>query len=202
MKYIKPLILESKQVGILYHYTFTSRLFKILSENILKSERGFLSINSKNYDYISCTRNKNLHLFNPNISSTQVRIELNGDLLSTKYKLIPRDDNYKRSVIYDGDDIIDNKLIDIRDDGDDYGDEMEEAIITKQVPNIIKYINSITFYIDDKNDEFKITAYFNDEFNVRISNKKQFIENFNKLFPTIKLQLVIDDNYLGLWTMN
>ena len=64
---------ERKQVGILYHFTNFSFLPKILESNSLKS----------NYPYISFTRNKNY------CPECQVRILIDGDKLSDKYKIEP-----------------------------------------------------------------------------------------------------------------
>lgn len=205
MKYLEYLILESKQVGTIYHYTSIMAIFKILKENELRSLRSFLTFDNKEIDYISCTRNKNFHLENPTISSSDIRIELNGNLLSTKYKIIPRDDNWKRIEYIDNFNNKKTKLINVAEDGDDdnYGNEMEESILTKQIFNITKYINSITFYISSNIegwvDEFKILSYFHQTFNKKFNTKKSLMLWFNKNYPHIKINIIIDPNYVGLW---
>jgi hypothetical protein len=72
MNYIE-FINERKQVGILYHFTMIHALGKILETNSLKSH----------YPYISFTRNKSFE------TSSQVRIVIDGDKLSDKYRIEP-----------------------------------------------------------------------------------------------------------------
>ena len=79
MKYIKKF--ESKQVGILYHYTSINSLFSILKDNKLK-----LFTSS-----ICFTRNKNLAKIT---EFTHCRLVIDGDKLSNNYKLIPYDFRY------------------------------------------------------------------------------------------------------------
>ena len=72
MNYIE-FINERKQVGTLYHFTMLHALGKILQSNSLKSF----------YPYISFTRNKSFDTI------SQVRIVIDGDKLSDKYKIEP-----------------------------------------------------------------------------------------------------------------
>ena len=102
------IILESKQVGILYHATSTKRLFKIIQENKLtafsndlnnfinfRTERdknfmfhpiiGPIIIDRKNYQpSISFTRNKSYKR-----TSTDSVLVIDGDKLSERYRIIP-----------------------------------------------------------------------------------------------------------------
>ena len=66
-------IIEAKQVGIIYHFTYPSSLEKILKDGSLET------IN----DYVSFTRNFQLTGFG------QVRIAFDGDKLSEKYSIEP-----------------------------------------------------------------------------------------------------------------
>ena len=67
-------IFESKQVGILYHWTKLSAL-----ENILKDDRMWSSMG-----YISFSRNKNL-----NFENKPVLIIFDGNSMSNKFKFEP-----------------------------------------------------------------------------------------------------------------
>ena len=77
-------ITEGKQVGTLYHYTDKNNFYKILESNQLKTLGR----------YISLTRNKNLHLNSPKLGGGGLHycFEIDGDKLSTKYKLEPFND--------------------------------------------------------------------------------------------------------------
>jgi hypothetical protein len=73
-KYIKIKITESKQVGLLYHWTDIDSLEKILTEDRMVGHMN----------YISLSRNKNL-----NFNGRQVRITFDGDKMSNKFKFEP-----------------------------------------------------------------------------------------------------------------
>lgn len=70
---------EGKQVGDLYHFTSIVNLKEILKSKIL--------IPSKERKYISFTRNKNLATLDN--EKRDVKITIDGDKLSNKYKIIP-----------------------------------------------------------------------------------------------------------------
>ena len=84
MKYLVPLILESKNVGIIYHFTSIENLYFMLENNNfkLKSE----------YNYVSFTRNSNLFSSELNPSKLQTRIMIDGNKLSNYYKITPYKD--------------------------------------------------------------------------------------------------------------
>jgi hypothetical protein len=77
-------IKESKQVGILYHYTSYNRALKILETNILES----IGYKKK---YVSFTRNKNFHRYLRSVS-LQCRFVVDGTKLSENYRVIPFSD--------------------------------------------------------------------------------------------------------------
>lgn len=147
MKYLKPLILESKQVGILYHYTTISNLYKILKTNTLKSSEYW-----DEFNVICCTRNKYFHFDAGYTVPTQTRLVLNGDKLSNIHKIIPYSQD--TSVSFE----------DYEEFGNNWkGDpkkhekgllEFEERIIGT-VENIDKYIIEVNIneFLFTKNDE-------------------------------------------------
>ncbi len=81
MKYLNSLILESKQVGMIYHFTGIWNLYEMLNSSDFK-------IKSDN-NYISFTRNPTLFTPEMRLSKLQTRIMINGSKLSSKYKIIP-----------------------------------------------------------------------------------------------------------------
>ena len=89
------LLNERKQVGTLYHFTSYSNMVAILGDNlVLKSTHGTLV-----QPYISFTRNKSM---SSDSISDQVRIAIDGNLLSDRYKLEPHADaaaGYGRSSV-------------------------------------------------------------------------------------------------------
>ncbi len=88
---------EGKQIGTLYHFTTSDNFYEILSSNQLQTYGR----------YISFTRNKNLFL-NPSRlgGGYYYCFEIDGDKLSTKYKLEPfndpisKKDEYEERVVF------------------------------------------------------------------------------------------------------
>ena len=87
-------LLESKQVGIIYHYTTFDNGLKILQSNQLKSSDADDSTNDKPVFAISFTRDKrfhNNHNVGFDVSSfgqrPQVRFTVDGNNLSNRYKI-------------------------------------------------------------------------------------------------------------------
>ena len=75
---------ESKQVGDVYHYTRLILLYPILKSGVLKPSQA----RSEKLGYISFSRDKALGMTLGSLKS-QVRITIDGDKLSTKYKISP-----------------------------------------------------------------------------------------------------------------
>lgn len=75
---------EAKQVGTLYHFTSYPSLIKIINS-------GFVLTTTQTdiQPYVSFTRNKR---FQSDTISTQVRLTVDGDKLSNKYKISPHAD--------------------------------------------------------------------------------------------------------------
>lgn len=119
MKYLR-LFLESKKLGNLYHIVDIEKLNFILDNNKIESYRAG---NGK----ISLTRNKMMTGYLGDNSSSVFKLEIDGDKLSTKYKIKPY--RYKT-----------------RNAG--YLDEYEEQVQTNKITNIINYTNRIV--IDKK----------------------------------------------------
>lgn len=118
---LKDLLNESKQVGLLYHFTRTGELIGILKDNMLKASDMWVT-NNDSRPINSFTRNKNG--WDVGGFPTDVRITIDGDKLSNKYKIQPYDMRF----------------------GDD---EMEERVY-KNISNIKDYILNITINTKSK----------------------------------------------------
>ena len=74
-------LFESKQVGVIYHFTHLMNMYFILQDGIFQTR--YNDLENYNYDYsISCTRNKSFKWGN-------VRIALDGNKISHKYVIKP-----------------------------------------------------------------------------------------------------------------
>jgi len=145
-------LIEGKNIGILYHFTTFDRLLYILQSNLLKSVNGY-RINNKIYYGISTTRNKNIKLnlnhSNELLFKFHVRIDLDGNLISNNYKIIPYNDFSHKTRTKNT--------------------ESEELIVTKQgLTNLNKYIIQVILplkYIEYKNKNilFKIIELLQDK---------------------------------------
>jgi len=123
---IREYLNESKQVGLLYHFTNLSSLNKILEEN--KMNGSFMyEENGIELFGVSTTRNKNLKY---DRQKNNIRITLNGDKLSNNYKIKPRDYWNREYNVPDNPQTI---------------DEDEEVVLTPKgyISNIKNYIVSI-----------------------------------------------------------
>lgn len=81
MKHLDYLILESKQVGIIYHFTGIWNLYEMIKfdDFELKTLKS----------YISFTRNPTMFSPELRLSKMQCRIMIDGDKLSNKYAISP-----------------------------------------------------------------------------------------------------------------
>ena len=144
-------IIESKQVGILYHWTKLKNLKNIIKTNTLNVSHAGHGI----FDYVSTTRSKDKFQFGI-AESSDVAIVLDGDKISNRYKIIPYHD--VETEEYDDVTYRDEYGNQIGEPADDwkgegipkikrYGafDEMEELIVGPLYP-LDKYIIKIILY--------------------------------------------------------
>ena len=122
------LLNESKQVGNLYHFTNKTNLEKIISSDKMVGSFMYELENGKELYGVSTTRNKNL-FYDENI----IRITLDGNKLSNKYKIQPRDYWYRQYNVPNNPQTI---------------DEDEEVILTPK--GYISNINEYIIKIDNK----------------------------------------------------
>lgn len=84
------ILVERKQVGKLYHFTSKSNIKHIKECNCLLGKKyGNVKFSDQGSYFISTTRDKNLHKSFPVGVAVEVRITLDGDKLSDKYKIFP-----------------------------------------------------------------------------------------------------------------
>lgn len=145
---LKIVLVEAKQVGKVYHFTTYKKMEKIVKSGFnMKSWTMLyphLGRGPKEKEYISFTRSKNMASTTKTTIHDDVRITVDGDNMSNKYKFEPfadSDTNYGRG---------------------NGSDEMEERLVldVKKYPNgmdISKYISAID--IKSALDEPKI-SYF------------------------------------------
>ena len=146
MKFIKlfeDYIIESKQVGILYHSTHIQQALSIISENSIDGSY-FGNVDSEKMG-LSTTRNKNFIY-----DRRCVQFVINGDKISNNYKIIQYDywlGNYNVS------------------DNPQTQDEFEEIIITPKgkIKNFNDYLLCVNILIYDENEIF-------DEFLKKLTN--------------------------------
>ena len=156
----KENIQESKQVGILYHYTLYDYLDYILQQNELKSSKDVTS-----HYVISFTRDKNFHKTRRKIMGTECRIVIDGDKLSNEYSIKPIaekgfsrmenkteseeriDFGNKRGVIND----LDKYVISY------------DLFIDKMGPHLIPIFRFIQKTIKDKGLESKVRYFWKDK---------------------------------------
>jgi hypothetical protein len=91
MKSFDQFINESKQAGIIYHYTTYGNAISIVDQDRLKSDHTNDATNSNPKYAISFTRNKNFASTKRTLvpGTPRVRFIVDGDKLSNKYKIEP-----------------------------------------------------------------------------------------------------------------
>jgi len=113
----KNIINENKQIGIIYHFTTVYNTINILQENI---------INAIITNGISFTRNPDFYKYPRDGIITSVKITVDGNKLSNKYKIKPYNffpDKYTHYLKFDED---------------------EELVLTKEITNFRSYIKNVT----------------------------------------------------------
>lgn len=144
---LKHMLYEDKQIGILYRFISHKQMISIIKDNfIIQAGAPYMST-----DYLSFTRNKNVK---SDTISRDVRITIDGNVLSNKYKI----ESYADTKAGYGKNTL---------------DESEERINLKKypkgvninLPGAIKKIDILTIssHLKDEEDEdripFSLTNY-------------------------------------------
>ena len=157
-------ILESKQAGILYHFTSIDNLFLILKSNFLKGRSRIYTRNAtfsgkmQGSTGVSLTRNKHIEAYHVN---TECAIVLDGDKLSNNHKVFPYDDFPDHGSKSDLKKPLNKK-------------EFEERVIGN-ISNIKKYIKHVILF-----DNVDLESVYYKNFKINNKLNKKYIEE-NKL---------------------
>jgi hypothetical protein len=176
------IITESKNIGILYHYTDIDSMMGIIYRNILIGREK-----SENTYSISFTRNKNFKFQTPELGKNlNTRLVVDGNKLSTKFNIIPYASfNYRN-----------------------YDKKEQEERLFMTMPNLVncdKYILKYDFYLDEIFNEnyywfadikkfylfFKSLNINYSKYNFYISDK---LINNDKVLAWIKEKVIIAYN--------
>jgi len=148
---LKEILNESKQVGIIYHYTNKRGLDGILKTNIIKASKEKYMGNTMYY--VSFTRNKNFHKKGMKFDvKIEYRITIDGNKLSNNYKIYPfayiPGWNYTDNWDYDWlDDEPEKVKRDFLNATGDY-DEQEERVSLKSASDKITNIKNYIIKVD------------------------------------------------------
>ena len=160
MNIVNKILLESKQVGILYHYTSYNNLQNILYSNcLICKNKIYLNEFDKEVSAISFTRSADFHK-NDSIGkmwNEGFRLVIDGNKLSHKYKIQPY--NYYGNVSGNEDNLINKEKFNL----------YEEIVLTNKIDNIKNYIIGIEI----------LPNYFKD--NIEINNKMLNLFTKNKV---------------------
>jgi len=155
----KDFITEEKQVGIIYHYTSIENAVRITDSGMLRPI---------NYEYVSFTRNKTLHITAEDSIHTECRFVVDGTKLSRNYKVTPFNYfNAPHSKYYAHD-----------PDSDEQEERVKGAI--KVFP---KYVIRLEIYESDMDQIFHFSE--DHEFSY-LDNPEKFFKRFSNKFDLIK----------------
>ena len=165
---------EGKQVGDIYHYTRLILLYPILKSGVLKPSQA----RSEKLGYISFSRDKALGMTLGSLKS-QVRITIDGDKLSTKYKISPYA-QLEPETEYDKEDWVAPFSRSTQDS------ESEVIILSKKYGgeiNILPYIKQIDILI------YSYRAY-----SPSGNEQKREIEKINTINKTLNIPIKYHDD--------
>ena len=153
---------EAKKVGTLYHFTSLVSLYHIIKYNQLESirelEHEAYDTYKSLYRYrggvytFSFTRNKNLHKQNPSIDTPlSVRLELDGDKMSNKYKIRPYAWQGRNASIPKHRSDESEEMVVI---GDTYFKDIDDYLITFNIPLLNEFEVEFEVYVNSEPSEF------------------------------------------------
>jgi len=165
---------EAKQVGPLYHFTSYGRMILIVKDNFILKPKILSSLEySIPSDYLSFTRNKKM--ISDSISE-DVRITIDGDKLSERYKIEPYADTkagYGRNVWDESEERISMKKypngvdiskmiknIDILDITSQLGDPDEDNWEEETEPASFRHYNMLIKLLKEKNIPYNIVKKY------------------------------------------
>ena len=136
-------LFESKSVGILYHYTSFDSLEGIIEEDRMES--------SDVLKYISFTRNPLLGT-SETFKRRNVRITLNGDMMSNKFHIEPFMYDPSKDEMFN---VSFRKPIPYNQLRKQYGEEREERITKPEISGIKKAILAVELIYNKRDEDFE-----------------------------------------------
>jgi len=169
----QSIVTEGKQIGTVYHFTTNESIMMMTNEELLKQHGMEMFQFISHNNFISLTRNPRLaeNLFG-HISKKRgyyVRLDIDGDKLSNKYKIKPI-----RGVMTDDPPFNNDNKVPLK------WEENEELVIPKGKSLKMKpYIKSITFSGNDKmfdivKKRLDIPVYYERKFSNCNENREMF----------------------------
>jgi hypothetical protein len=141
IKTYESFVVESKEVGTLYHYTDLNSLEGILEEDRMES--------SAVLDYISFSRNPMLSTQDSDFEIKDVRITFDGDAMSDRFHIEPFMYDPEKDPTFTAPEHMDYQKRRLR-----FGAEREERIKQSEIKGIKKFITGVEI-IHRKQDDFK-----------------------------------------------
>ena len=162
-------ITEGKQVGILYHYTTLKNAISILKDNALKKNTEPQEDEyGEERDGISFTRFSHTNILGSSDDRLSVRLKLDGDKLSNKYKVSPYHWQF---------------------DGDAEGDEAEEIIRVDIIPNLNQYLLGVDIFVEGIEGKLSHTFSLQKNFSFYKEDKQKLvlkqIDELERLYPKL-----------------
>lgn len=154
VKLFKKYVTEAKQVGTLYHSCSAEDLTEyIMPKDILSSSGTFTNFLYGGKHWVSFTRNKNYVVKKNgdwNSQDIYLQFQVNGDLLSEKYKVKPYND-----MVYDLKTQSGEKDSSIPYTG--YNFENEECV-NGPIINFSSYVSGIKYTLSDNANSYDVTV--------------------------------------------
>jgi len=181
---LKTILTESKQVGVLYHFTPIMRLLKIMDGDVLLPSKAD---GHQGEPFISFTRDRNFRFPAMWKSETMVRIVLDGDKLSNMYTIKPFQFQGSHKYNLPGVGIV----------AEPVSDEAEERLTfpRKKYPDTDKFIEALhdvrkyIIQIDLPKDIFVLDRLFYTNFSVDVTASQRNHSSTNLSFDKIYADL-------------
>lgn len=166
---IHKVLKEGKQVGALYHYTTLKNAIQILKDNALKrSTESQEDEYGDERDGISFTRFSHTNILGSSDDRLSVRLKLDGDKLSNKYKISPYH---------------------WRGDSDGEGDEAEEIIRVDMISNLNQYLLGVDIFVEGMEGKYSYSFSLPRDFLSYKDDKQKLvlkqIDELEQLYPKL-----------------
>ena len=159
MNLFKELLVEAKQVGVIYHLMTLDKMEYAIKTN---------SLSSRNFPGISTTRSKHLKGYVGSDGKILFRLKLDGNKLSNKFKIKP--------MMYTSNTGVSMK-------------EFEELIKTRKINDLSKYVIAVEVDEKSIKEFKKLFPKTKDEWDIkRLELLDSVLKDLHKLGNVVKLQ--------------